>query len=161
MSFVVSGCSQQYPPGMPKLYPATITVIQDGQPLVDAQVVIINDDPAVSWSAGGNTDKNGRLKLRTLGQYDGAPLGKYKVGVEKMEYPDIDLPLNPPYGNEKAMKEYQQLVKDYEDNTFILVDRKYSLDNTALSIEITPGNLHATVDVSPAIRKKAPPVPKG
>ncbi|MDR1493714.1 MAG: carboxypeptidase-like regulatory domain-containing protein [Planctomycetaceae bacterium] len=156
------GCIQKLPPGIPTLYPAEITIIQDGKPLADASVVIINLTPSVNWSGGGNTNKNGVLKLKTMGQYHGVPLGKYKVSVQKIEYPgDIVLPLNPPYEDKAAMKEYNRLLKKYEDNTFQLVDNKFSLINTPLVFEVTPQNLRITLDVSPAIRMKAPTSPQG
>ena len=145
---------------MPKLYPATITVMQDGQPLGGAEIVMINIDPSSSWSAGGVTDKNGVVKLRTMGQYEGAPLGKYKVGVRKVEIPDIELPPELP-SDPAQLKEYYRLVKEIDDNTFLLVDEKFSLGKTQLEVEITPSNLKGTVDVSPAIHVKAPPVPRG
>jgi hypothetical protein len=157
------GCNgQKLPPGMPKLYPASITVMQDGKPLAGAEIVVINTDPSTNWSAGGGTDKNGVVKLRTMGQYDGAPVGKYKVGVRKTEIPDIiqDLPAERPSDSE-GLKEYIRLVKEIDDNTFILVEDKFSISNTQLEVEITPSNLKGTVDVSPAIRVKAPPVPRG
>ena len=158
---LLPGCGgQQLPPGMPKLYPATVTVMQDGQPLGEADIVIINTDPAVNWSAGGVTDKNGIVKLRTMGQYDGAPLGTYKVGVRKTEIPDITLPLEIP-SDPEGLREYQRLAREIDENTFVLVEEKFSIGQTQLEVEITASNLNGTVDVSPAIRVKAPPVPRG
>ena len=155
-----SGCGEKMPPGLPKLYPATITVMQDGQPLAGAEIVVINTDPATNWSAGGLTDSNGVVKLRTMGRYDGAPLGTYKVGVRKEEIPNITLPMEVP-SDPAEMREYNRIVKDIEDNTFLLVEDKFSIINTQLEVEITASNLNGTVDVSPAVRVKAPPVPKG
>ena len=156
-----TGCDRQkLPPGIPKLYPVTITVMQDGEPLAEAELVIVNTDPSTNWSAGGTTDKNGIVKLRTMGQYNGAPLGKYKVGVRKMEIPDITLPAERP-SDPEGSKEYSRLVKEINDNTFILVEEKFSIGQSQLEVEITASNLNGTVDVSPAIRVKAPPMPRG
>jgi len=156
-----SGCGgQNLPPGIPKLYPATITVMQDGQPLAGAEIIVINTDPSTNWSAGGITDKNGVVKLRTMGQYEGAPLGRYKVGVKKIEIPDIALPAERP-SDPEGLKEYNRLVKEIDDNTFLFVEDKFSIGQTQLQVEITASNLNGTVDVSPAIRVKAPPVPRG
>jgi len=155
-----SGCGgQKLPPGMPKLYPATITVTQDGQPLEGAEIVVISTDPSMNWSSGGITDQNGIVKLRTMGQYDGAPLGKYKVGVRKVETPDIAVP--PPPNKPEDMNNYMRILKEIDDNTFFLVEEKFSIQNTQLEVEITPANLKGNVDVSPAIRVKTPPVPRG
>ena len=156
-----TGCGgEKLPPGMPKLYPATITVIQDGRPLAGAEVIILNVDPSANWSAGGVTDNSGTLKLRTLGRYNGAPVGKYKVAVIKIENPDIALPSGSPSTPEER-KEYDRLLKEIEDNTFYLVDPKFGLEKTELEVEITPSNLKVTVDVSPAVRIKVPPASRG
>ena len=153
---VFSGCGgEQLPPGMPKLYPATLTVMQDGQPLAGAEVTIVNVDPSVSWSAGGMTDQNGLLRLRTMGRYNGAPVGTYKVAVSKTEIPDIALPEEPSTPEEQ--REYNRILREIEENTFFLVDQKFGLERTELEVEITPSNLRVTVDVSPAIRVKVPP----
>ena len=155
-----SGCGgERLPPDLPKLYPATITVMQDGKPLADAEVVVINVDPSAKWSAGGTTDQNGVLHLRTMGRYKGIPLGRYKVAVQKIEIPDIVLPIDPDTPAER--REYNRLLKERDDNTFFNVDEKFSLRKTELEIEITPTNLKHMVDVSPAIRVKVPPEPKG
>ncbi|MCL2117067.1 MAG: hypothetical protein FWH27_01440 [Planctomycetaceae bacterium] len=155
------GCGgQKLPPGMPKLYPATVTVMQDGRPLEGAEIVLINTDPAVNWSAGGMTDKNGVVKLRTMGQYEGAPLGRYKVGVRKVEVPDIALPLDIP-SDPEGLREYQRLAREIAENTFSLVEEQFSIGRTQLEVEITASNDNGTVDVSPAIRVKIPAVPRG
>jgi hypothetical protein len=160
-ALLLSGCGgEKLPPGIPKLYPATLAVIQDGSPLAGAEVSMLNTDPSVSWSAGGITDQNGILKLRTMGRYIGAPAGKYKVAVQKIEMPAIPLPDEPPNDPEQR-KEYNRLLKEIEDNTFYLVDQQFELDKTKLEVEITPTNLQLTVDVSPAVRVKVPPTPKG
>jgi len=152
------GCGgEKLPPGMPKLYPATITVTQDGQPLAGAEVILLNTDPSTSWSAGGMTDQNGVIKLRTLGRYDGAPAGKYRVAVEKIERPNITLPEEMPTDPEER-KEYNRLAKELADNTFYVVDPKFGLDQTTLEVEITLTNLNVSVDVSPVVRKKVPPL---
>jgi len=160
---LLSGCGgQKLPPGIPKLYPATITVIQDGNPLAGAEVVVISTDPSMNWSSGGVTDKNGVVKLRTMGQYDGVPLGKYKVGVRKIEFPDIAPPPEPSVMSTADEKnEYNRIMKEIEDNTFIFVDERFSIGKSQLEVEITPSNLKGTVDVSPAIRVKAPSAPRG
>ena len=157
---LLSGCGgERLPPGIPKLYPATITVMQDGNPLAYAEVIIMNVDPTVNWSAGGATDKNGTLKLRTMGRYDGAPLGKYKVAVRKRETPDITLPTSS--NNADMAREYSRIMKEIENNTFDIVDPKFYLGLTELVIEITHSNRKFTVDVSPAVRIHVPPPQKG
>ena len=154
------GCGgEQLPPGIPKLYKATLTVTQDGSPLAGAEVIMVNVDPSTNWSAGGVTDQNGVLKLRTMGRYEGAPIGRYKVAVQKKEIPDITLPSE--ISSPEVQKEYDRLVREIENNTFYLVDEKFSLGKTELEVEITPSNLKVTVDVSPAVHVKVTPAPRG
>ena len=156
-----SGCGgEKLPPGIPKLYPATLTVMQDGKPLAGAEVIMINVDPSTSWSAGGVTDQDGVLKLRTMGRYMGAPVGKYKVAVQKIEVPDTKLPDEIPTDPAGA-QEYNRLVRQIEANSFHVVDKKFALGVSELEVEITPSNLALTVDVGPAIRENVPPEPKG
>ena len=157
-SLLLIGCGgEKLPPGMPKLYPATITVIQDGQPLEGASVILLNTDPSTTWSAGGITNQNGKITLRTLGRYDGAPAGKYRVTVKKTESPDITLPAEMPDDPEER-REYNRLVKEIAENTFYVVDPKFGLDQTILEVEITPLDLNVSVDVSPVVRIKVPPL---
>jgi 5-hydroxyisourate hydrolase-like protein (transthyretin family) len=161
-TLISSGCNQKTLPGMPERYSASIIVTQDGKPLADAQVILINIDSSSNWSGGGNTDSKGVVRLRTLGQFDGIPEGTYKVGVEKIEYPaNIVIPSEIPYGDKDAMKEYNRLIKEYENNTFQVVNQKFSIDSSPLQITISKKNLHVTVDVSPAIRIRYQPPPKG
>lgn len=82
---LVSGCGgQKLPDGMPKLTPTVLTITCDGAPLDGALVSLIPLDPANSrWNAGGTTDKDGKLKARTMAQYDGVAPGKYKITVQK------------------------------------------------------------------------------
>jgi hypothetical protein len=148
--WLFSGCGgEELPPGVPKLYPATITVMQDGKPLADAQVICLNIDPSNGWTPGGMTDTNGVVKLRTLGRYNGAPAGTYDVSVSKIEYPDIQLP-------SEDSPEYKRIAKEIADNTFIVIDPKFGIGKTPHRVEISPSNLKHEVDVSPAVRIKAP-----
>jgi hypothetical protein len=149
--WLVSGCGggEALPPGTPKLYPATITVMQDGKPLAGAQVICLNVDPSNGWTPGGLTDANGIVTLRTLGRYKGAPQGTYDVSVSKIEYPDIELP-------SEDSPEYKRLVKERDNKTFIVVDPKFSIGKTPHRVEISPSNLKHEIDVSPAVRIKAP-----
>ncbi|GHT44480.1 hypothetical protein FACS189454_01970 [Planctomycetales bacterium] len=157
----LSGCGQRGLPGMPKLYPATLTVFQDGKPLENASVVLINVDPSSTWSAGGQTDANGIVRLQTMGQFKGIPEGTYSVAVSKIEFPDFEHPGDPPYGNAKAMKKYDEALKRYEDNTFLLVDTKYAIGVSDLKVTVTKANGKVSVDVGPPVHIKAPSTPKG
>jgi hypothetical protein len=92
-----------------------------------------------------------------MGRYAGAPAGKYNVTVSKVELPDMERPPDFPPDDPVERREHFRLIREFNDNTFIVVDPRFSSGNTGLEAEITPTNLHVTVDVSPAIRVKAPP----
>ena len=82
----VPGCGgQKLPAGMPDLYPTTITITQENQPLGDAIVMLANADKSVEWSAVARTNAKGVAVLETSGQYKGVPAGTYKVTVTKQE----------------------------------------------------------------------------
>jgi hypothetical protein len=87
--FAVSlGCGPKLPPGMPKLYHVTATVIfEDGKPVGGAQVIFRLTDPVLvrTWLHAGTTDSEGKVKLMTDGEYIGIPAGKYSVTIEKFE----------------------------------------------------------------------------
>ena len=87
VSFLVtSGCGgQQRPADLPKLYPCTITVSQDGKPLGDALVKLISTDPNFKWAVFAQINASGTGKVYTQGLYAGAPEGEYKVVISKEE----------------------------------------------------------------------------
>jgi hypothetical protein len=160
-SLFMPGCGSRGLPGMPKLYPASLTVFQDGKPLENASVVLINVDTSSTWSAGGQTNSDGVVQLQTMGQFQGIPEGTYSVAVSKIEFPNFAHPGDPPYGDSKAMKKYNEDLKRYEDNTFLLVDAKYAIGVSDLKVTVSKGNDKVSVDVGPPIRVKAPPTPRG
>lgn len=81
---VVFGCNQRLPDNMPRLYPLTVTVTQEGRTLDDATVALTALDEGNPWTSGSRTDKNGVATIRTHGRYDGVPAGKYKVCIKKI-----------------------------------------------------------------------------
>ena len=82
------GCGAKLPPGMPKLYPATVSVnFDDGKPVGGASVIFRLTDPVLprTWLHAGTTDSEGKVKMMTDGEYLGIPAGKYTVTIEKYE----------------------------------------------------------------------------
>lgn len=84
---VVVGCSQgpKKPADLPTLYPATVTVVyDDGTPVADATVALLTAGGGASkWNLTGVTDAQGKLVLKTNGNWDGAPAGSYEAIVSK------------------------------------------------------------------------------
>ena len=82
---LAAGCTQQRPDGLPKLYPVSLRVVQEGKPLDGASLVLRTADAdALPWTIGGKTDDSGTLVLWTHGKYKGVPAGKFKVVVSKI-----------------------------------------------------------------------------
>ena len=127
--FIIVGCGgEQRPDGMPRLYPAAITVMQGGSPLAEASVVLFPEDSANErWAPMGTTDASGVAVLRVDGRYEGAPLGTYKVTVSKLEI--IDGP-----GESRAV---QHVPSQYG-----------SLEDSPLRVEIIAGERNYTLEVS-------------
>jgi hypothetical protein len=88
---LVAGCSG---PAGPQIAPAQGTVTWRGAPVAGAQVTFM---PQGGRLATGTTDDQGKFKLSTLGQADGALVGNHAVTVTKR------VPLsNEPYAPERS-----------------------------------------------------------
>ncbi|MDR0337546.1 MAG: hypothetical protein LBI18_10695 [Planctomycetaceae bacterium] len=68
---------------LPKLYPVTVSVVMNGQPVEQATVACFPKDGS-EWFAGGVTGADGTVRLQTKGRYNGIPSGDYKVVVIKL-----------------------------------------------------------------------------
>ena len=148
------GCGEQRLPGMPPLVPASVTVMQDGHPLAGASVSLLGaDDITRQWPAGGITDVNGVAHLRTGGKFDGAAVGIFRVTVNKTERPENPFAAHAD-SDSANHQDYLREQKKVNANTFIVVDRKFSSNDTPLSLEIVKGQKDYTVDVSPAVKIK-------
>ena len=80
------GCKKDSrPEGLPKLYPISVKIVQEGVPLEGAHVAFISSDPQLMrWPCGGQTGADGIAKINTYG-FDGAPEGSFLVTVSKYE----------------------------------------------------------------------------
>ena len=148
------GCGEKTLPGMPPLVPASVTVMQDGQPLAGAAVSLLGDDEITrQWPAGGITDANGVANLRTGGKFDGAVVGKFRVTVNKIEKPENPF-VSHADSDSVNHQDYLREQRKVDANTFIVVDRKFSSNDTPLSLAVVKGQKNYTVDVSPAVKTK-------
>ena len=77
-----AGCGRNdgRPPDMPRLYPVSITITQDGSPLEGAVVTLTIQTPRNYGTATGLTNASGVAILRTHG-FNGVPVGQYTVTV--------------------------------------------------------------------------------
>jgi hypothetical protein len=151
-----NGCGEPQPVDLPKLYPAEITVIQDGKPLTDATVQMVPKTDS-KWSAVGVTDSNGNVEFFTQGKYKGVPEGTYSVLVSKVftepsQYANKPQPANVDYDKWQEMLGAEQL------KSFNLVDEKFS-DLSTSPLEWTTGQKNSIVDVGKSIREEIKPPP--
>ncbi|MDR1384520.1 MAG: carboxypeptidase-like regulatory domain-containing protein [Planctomycetaceae bacterium] len=153
--FAFFGCGDKLPPGMPKLYETVLTITQDGSPLANANVLVISEDYAVvPYSAGGQTDKSGKVRLLTEGRYKGLPAGKYIIAVSKIEGPDVTLPTK--VNTDEEIAEYNKLTDEIAKNSFMVVSEDFSDPaKSPLRLEVQRKTT-ATFDVSPKVKLKPP-----
>ena len=85
--FAYAGCSRDSrPKDLPRLFPATLTVTLDEQPLADAIVTLYPENEVdARWTVGGWTDSDGKAIIVTHGKFLGSPAGKFKVCITKSE----------------------------------------------------------------------------
>ncbi|MDR2642681.1 MAG: hypothetical protein LBC74_07795 [Planctomycetaceae bacterium] len=149
--FIFSGCNQEVPSDLPKTYPATITVIQDGQKLSGASVRLEPSDGG-KWYASAITDASGVAILRANSQYSGVVTGKYKILISKRDATSNNItvpdPNTDPAGYSKALEEMNNAKEEFD-----LVDPKYGEANTTPEeIEITTGKNEKNIDVGKAVK---------
>lgn len=145
-SMMIVGCSgDERPVGMPSLQPVKVTIVQDGKPLEGASVQLMSEETSNTWASGGSTDAMGEVKIMTMGKYDGAPAGKYKVTVDKISSDGSVGAGNDPAGSPAATQ-------------FRLVDPQFiSLKTTTAELTVAEGvPTEETIDVGPAIKKELP-----
>jgi hypothetical protein len=145
----ITGCGggPLKPDGLPALYPVTIIITQEGKPVADMFVSLRSTDPAITWAVGSRTDENGHAPIRTHGEFNGAPLGKYKVVLDKQE--------NEGYDEYVAAKNrYDEAAAAKIDvKLFSCVEEKYNaLETTPIEIEITPQSKIIEIDAGPQVR---------
>lgn len=128
------------PEGMPELYPCTMHVTFGGEIVEGVRVGLISDDPALKkWRAGGVTDAEGNVVIKTAAYYDGAAAGTFKLSFSKSEDRLGD-----------TLEEMQPLS---------LIPLKYLPVNTQLTVEIKPEKNEFVYELDGG--QEVFPVPKG
>jgi len=84
---LIAGCGPKRPEGLPPLVRCVLTIqYEDGTPVDNAMVSLApEDDHLRQWSIAGTTNASGVAAISTNGDFVGAPAGKYKVVVRKVE----------------------------------------------------------------------------
>ena len=137
---IAVGCGGPKPPAdLPELHPLTIEVVQDGKPLVEASISLYAEGSTLA--IGGSTDASGKAVIRTLGEFEGAPVGTYKVCIIKEEI-------------ESGTPSDDPMVSGTPSARFNLVDSQFeSIDTTTLEIEVVAGdNAPPALDVGDAVK---------
>ncbi len=149
------GCGEKTPPDMPKLFPTSITITQEGAPVEGASVQLLKkDDLNYKWLAGGVTDATGVCVVKTMGKYNGAPEGAFQVVVYKTVRTESETRKNQPQPPQDP-KEAQEWVKKVaeEEKEFEEIDPKYKkVDKTDLTITIASGKNEQTFDVGAKVQ---------
>ncbi|MDR2707109.1 MAG: hypothetical protein LBC02_15155 [Planctomycetaceae bacterium] len=153
----VNSCTQSgIPSDLPKLTPCIITVTQEGQPLVDANVTLYNSNGDNRWLAGGITDANGIVKVVTNGRFAGAPSGTFNVVIMKFESDIVESPPRP----QETDQEYVQWMEKYSQqkptDVYTLVE-KFNTDpeKSPHKLEISGSKpVTVTFDTGKKIREK-------
>lgn len=150
------GCSSgpKKPAGMPTLYPTEITVSSESGPLADAIVTLLPADGSrLQWGSGGRTNASGVARIKTHGQFDGAPEGKFKIVVKKTESQG-DAP--PPMGTDaESQRVYEEYMKSGKTQKFFnVIDAKYNTaKDSPLEVEVTNQKLNtAAVSVGALVK---------
>jgi hypothetical protein len=130
----IAGCGSgdEWTAKRPKVYRASGTVKLDGKPLEGATVVYHSQSHNVS--AQGVTDKDGKYRLTTFDEGDGAADGKHKVVVTKRKYEEMKTKYNSPEENAVALIPKELLHKRYSqpDTTPLEVEVKSSGSNDSV-----------------------------
>ncbi|MDR3234677.1 MAG: hypothetical protein LBT46_13630 [Planctomycetaceae bacterium] len=154
VTLMLFGCGQKLPDGMPKLYPVTITIIQDGKPLAGASVALApkNVTAGQRYTAGAVTNTSGQAVIQTLSKYRGAVPGEYQITVLKTEFEVTPLDAAE-RGVPKGMdKDNPSLPKESIEG-YYTVDMKYGTVSTSPeSITVEQKTNRKTSDVGKAVR---------
>jgi len=146
---VLFGCGgKKRPEGLPKLFPLSVKIIQDGRPLPEASVILMSDKPELTrWPSGGVTGADGVVVITTYG-FEGAPEGTFKVVVTKEEV------TGGAQSQEEAMKAMQgETTLEGEQHFSLVADEYANANTTPLSIDVSSSNKEVVeFDVGEAVR---------
>ena len=152
------GCSRgpKKPDGMPPLFPTEITVKSESGPVDDAIVSLYPADGSRSqWSSGARTNAQGVARIKTHGQFDGAPEGKYKVVVKKT-VAEGEAP--PPMGvDAESQRIYDEYMRSGNKQTFFsVIDSQFdSVKSTTLEVEVKPQKSNdSSVDIGATVKNE-------
>ncbi len=138
---------------MPKVAPVSLTLMDGSEPLADASVLFVSDNPISSVTVGGTSNSSGVVELyTTLGTYSeqGAPVGNYKITVQK------DQPVVQTKTDEELSKMQPGEIAEHSRKLLAERDAKPKLvppvvtksATTPLKIEVKEKDTSQTIDLS-------------
>lgn len=142
----VSGCGEKIPANIPKLFPASITVTMDGKPLEGATVTLAGLNPTLP--VGGVTDTSGTVKILTQAKYNGAPAGKYKVYLSKIETVEGPTSKTPPPRDSTQLDAYRKQLWAERQSFEIVGEEFRAAATTPLEFEVNEGKNTASLEVT-------------
>lgn len=160
-----NGCNKGplKPKDLPDLYPSVLILKQEGKPLENASIALIDpqeDGPNARWGISGASDQKGEAILKVNGLFKGCPVGKFKVVVIKHETEKLSAPppapnaVNDPIGYEKWRLQYENEKNQKIPKSFLLVEQKYTnIKTTPIEVEIKQGKNIIEVDVGKRVRE--------
>ena len=154
LSVALIGCgpADNRPDGMPPLFPTTITVTQDGVPLVGASVVLIPDDGSRDWYVSGTTNESGIAEMMASSRWAGAPRGTYKVMVRKFETAPSRIAPLPDDADDAAREAHEVALSNERLNAYTVVAPIFT-DPARTTLNLTvDGRTDTTFDVGEAVR---------
>ena len=87
LSFLyIAGCQRlpERPEGMPELVPCTVVVTFGGEKMEDVGILLQpKNTKENNWPAGGQTDAEGKVSLKTAAYYQGVVPGEYTISFQK------------------------------------------------------------------------------
>ena len=163
----ISGCSgTNKPADMPPLHPVTLTFKQEGEPLADAVVMLIDVDAGREntgrwdgrWGPMGHTDASGTVEIFTNATWKGAPAGKYKIVLTKTEREPSQF-AQPPTDSPDYERWAAQTAGEVR-HTYSVIEQIYSsADTTPLEIEVQPkGRTQQTFEAGKKVRERVVPI---
>ena len=140
----IAGCGASRPAEMPETVPYAITVLQNGSPVSDAEVILYPDGGNRALVVRGLTNSSGIATIRTsLGAYttSGAPVGKSKVTVDK-KFDVPPSPLTPDQVSDlegEASERYERERREAINKARIVPEKIASIALTPLSLTVASG----------------------
>ncbi len=137
------GCDRaKRPADLPKLYPCSITLKQDGKPATGVSVTLLPEEKILEkWPSAGLTDNSGCAKLVTYGQFKGVPSGKYKVLLGKTETKGEDVSEDTPLSKRPPIIVYSLVELKYTDR-----------EKTPLTLTVDNKSISEDFDIGSAVR---------